>query len=158
MYSVYLGAAIDLASDLNAFEEMSKILIESKLFNKSLIFRPDRAWNNTANITGSSIKYLMDVNNFALTQADLGVFYVSPNVFSQGVAMEIELRLRNKQPTYIIAEKTGLYLKGLLLDVLGGRLYKDFDEFKAKFESDWYVNDEKRVKKPKHNQLFSIGE
>ncbi len=147
MYSVYLGAAIDLASNLNAFDEMSKILCASETFKTSLLFRPDTAWNNARNIDNQSIKYLMDVNNYALTSADLGVFFISPNVFSQGVAMEVELRLKNNQPTYIIAEKTGLYLKGLMHDVLPARLYKDLEEFKSKFESDWKTNDSKRIVK-----------
>lgn len=137
MYSVYLGAAIDLASSLNAFDEMSKILIASETFSKSLLFRPDTAWNNARNISDKPIAYLMDVNNFALINADLGVFFISPNVFSQGVAMEVEKRLAGGQPTYIIAEKTGLYLKGLMYDVVGARLYKDFQEFTEKFESNW---------------------
>jgi hypothetical protein len=137
MYSVYLGAAIDLASSLNAFNEMSKILTNSETFKTSLLFRPDTAWNNARNIDGNPINYLMNVNNFALTQADLGVFFISPNVFSQGVAMEVELRLKNGQPTYIIAEKTGLYLKGLLLGVPAGRLYKNFEDFTTNFEEHW---------------------
>jgi hypothetical protein len=148
MYSVYLGAAIDLASSLNAFDEMSKILMASETFKTSLIFRPDTAWNNARNIDDKSIDYLMNVNNFALTQADLGIFYISPNVYSQGVAMEVELRLKNNQPTYIIAEKTGLYLKGLLSKVRAGRLYKDIEEFQKNFEDDWKTNDHKRIEKP----------
>lgn len=140
MYSVYLGAAIDLASNLNAFDEMSKILCASETFKSSLLFRPDTAWNNARNIDNRAIPYLMGVNNHALQNADLGVFYISTNVFSQGVAMEIELRLNNNQPTYIIADKTGLYLKGLVHFSSYGRIYKDLEEFAEIFEENWQTD------------------
>jgi hypothetical protein len=142
MSSVYLGAAIDLASDLNAFDEMSDILTKTETFKNSIIFRPDKAYFNAKNITDNpaGIEYLMQVNDYALLSADLAVFYVSKNVFSAGVAHEIETRLSSPGMTYIIAEKLGFYTRGQVNRANAhnngpwARIYSSIEDFKTNFE------------------------
>ncbi len=158
MSSVYLGAAIDLASSLNAFDEMTRIFEESDSFKESLIFRPDKAWTNAKNIGNNEvgINYLMRVNDFALLNADLAVFYISKNVFSAGVAHEVETRLAVPRITYIIAEKLGFYTKGQInkannehvyngrksqqADGKFARVYSDMEDFKKNFQNHYNVD------------------
>jgi len=155
MSSIYLGAAIDLASSLNAFDEMNKIILDSERFKKSLIFRPDTAWSNARNIAENetAINYLMQVNDFALINADLAVFFVSKNVFSAGVAHEIEKRLSVPRVTYIIAEKLGFYTMGQMNNAnrkhTFSRVYKTLEEFKNTFEED-FARDNKNFQDWKH--------
>ncbi len=175
MSSVYLGAAIDLASSLNAFDEMSNILTESDSFRDSIIFRPDRAYFNAKNIGENEvgIDYLMRINDYALNNASLAVFYVSKNVFSAGVAHEIETRLKIPRTTYIIAEKLGFYTKGQInaanneyvynrtkikqADGKFARVYSDLEDFKKNFQdhyntdrihfADWLWTSDKNAEK-----------
>lgn len=158
MSSVYLGAAIDLASNLNAFQAMTDILLESDSFKESLIFRPDTAWANARNIKENEvgINYLMRVNDFALLNADLAIFFISKNVFSAGVAHEIEKRLSVPRTTYIIAEKLGFYTMGQMNQANNeyvhnerkvaqangkfARVYSSMEEFKKDFQ-DHYLTD-----------------
>lgn len=137
MKTVYIGAAIDLAQDLNPFDAMSKILIESKSMHDCLIFRPDTAWNNARAMNESGIEYLMSVNNWALDNADLAVFSISSKVYSQGVAMEVARRLESGRPTAIIADKMGLYLKGLILNNPKCLVYDSLEDFKSSFDVDY---------------------
>lgn len=155
MYSVYLGAAIDLAQTLNPFEEMAKILTGSSAFEKAIIFRPDTAWNNAVKSEGGALKYLMDVNNYAVDNSDLGVFRISPNVYSQGVPMEITRRVERNKPTYVIAEKVGLYLKGLQLGKPYIRFYSSMEEFKEKFQGHW-ESDSCGITKPLFRSVASV--
>ena len=158
MSSVYLGAAIDLASNLNAFQAMTDILLDTDSFREPLIFRPDTAWANVKNIKDNEvgINYLMKVNDFALLNADLAVFFISKNVFSAGVAHEIEKRLSVPRTTYIIAEKIGFYTMGQMnrandeyvhnkrkttqADGKFARVYTTMEEFKNSFQ-DHYNKD-----------------
>lgn len=125
MYSVYLGAAIDLATELSPFDVMTDIVTKCYKLKGCAIFRPDLAYKNAHQLEDTSISYIVDVNNFALDNATLAVFYVSPKVYSQGVAMEIARRLEAGKPTLIVAEKVGLYMRGLVLGG-AGKVYPDF--------------------------------
>jgi hypothetical protein len=155
MSSVYLGAAIDLASNLNAFQAMTDILLKSDSFKKSLIFRPDTAWSNARNIKDNEvgIDFLMKVNDYALLNADLAVFFISKNVFSAGVAHEIEKRLSVPRTTYIIAEKLGFYTMGQMnranneyvhnrrkINGKFARVYGTMEEFKRDFQNHYNID------------------
>lgn len=135
MYSVYLGAAIDLATELKPFDVMTDIVTKSHKLGGSVIFRPDLAYKNAHKAHDLSIPYLMNVNNFALDAATVAIFYISPKVYSQGAAMEISRRLQQQKPTLIVAEKVGLYMKGLALNGYG-KIYPDFLELEKNLEFD----------------------
>lgn len=137
MKTVYIGAAIDLAQDLNPFDAMSNILTNSRSMNDCLIFRPDTAWNNARMMNESGIEYLMSVNNWALDNADLAVFYITSKVYSQGVAMEVARRLESGNATIIIADKLGLYLRGLIRNNDRCLIYDCLEDFKSSFDNDY---------------------
>lgn len=133
--SYYLGAAIDLSSDLNPFEIMANKIIEFD--PKCVIFRPDKAYSNAYNAATTNALYLKNINDHALLCADIAIFYISSKVFSMGAALEIQERAKmhggnmrfiskharversdaheNEQSlgkkTIVITDKAGLYLK-----------------------------------------------
>lgn len=120
--SYYLGAAIDLSSDLNPFDVMSSKVIE--LDPECVIFRPDKAYNNAHKASVQNAFYLKSVNDHALLEADTAIFYISSKIFSMGAALEIQARAQMHErclleeiehdqgkKTIVITDKAGLYLK-----------------------------------------------
>lgn len=90
--SYYLGAAIDLSSDLNPFEVMTQKVIEYD--QHSVIFRPESAYRNAHKTKNHGAHFLKSVNDHALLSADIAIFYISSKTFSMGAALEIQERAR----------------------------------------------------------------
>ncbi len=90
--SYYLGAAIDLSSDLNPFEVMTKKVIDYD--PRSVIFRPESAYRNAHRAGTNGARFLKSVNDHALLSADIAIFYISSKTFSMGAALEIQERAR----------------------------------------------------------------
>lgn len=155
--SYYLGAAIDLSSDLNPFEVMTEKI--TAFDPRCVIFRPDSAYRNAHKTADSNASYLKGVNDYALLNADVAIFYISSKVFSMGAALEIQERAKQHEylsesftysrpekyncneidrgagsikRTLVITDKAGLYLKvqqseHLVIHLLDGKTLEETD-------------------------------
>lgn len=113
---VYLGSPIDmsLGSPADQFQDLANLVMEA-IPNESVIFyNPLTAFINAPAVTErADMKYIIDLNNFAIKNCDISVFAWN-NSPSYGVPLEIELMSQLDKPFFIwnrSGRKLGLYLQ-----------------------------------------------
>jgi hypothetical protein len=114
---VYIGAAVDSSDKaVQVFGTLTSVL--KKVVEEATIYNPYAAFSGGVDFSRSSVRYICDVNNYALDRADLAVFYVcdTPSI---GVPYEIARRAEYNKPLivwYEATKKAGVYLHNFAYD------------------------------------------
>lgn len=123
---VYIGAAIDASGNPGQrYKDLVQLVTEA-LPEDVVIFNPFTAYANVSQCdrTTTDSEYIKEINDFALDNADLGVFIWSDDP-SFGVPLEIHRRVAKQQHCivwYRSQKKMGVYL-----EVLNGNEYCHVD-------------------------------